>query len=300
MLEHPPGNADVERRAPAVDLLVVGIGSEAAVQLVRVLINEADLHRVVVDDLLEQRRDLAEERALVQRGEERGARLDHGVPQVELRLECRRGVLELLVLAGVLDGDRRVRREHLERFDQLERGQGAVGRIVEVEDAHQLALLVEERHEQIVARMPLPGATWPEVQLRKVVELLLGPLVLAVIDEVGRADLVLLEEELVPDLGRDGAVEELAIVLGVLADCGTDAELPGAGIGEIHGGLAEPEGIAQRHRDDMHDGVQFQARLQLVGEADESAQQLDLAALGSATVLHSERHPLPHSPWSHL
>ena len=84
------------------------------------------------------------------------------------------------------------------------------------------------------------------------------------VDEVRRADLVLLEEQLVPDPGRDGALEQLPVVVGVLTHRSAHAELPRAGVGKVDRSLAEAEGVAQGHRDDVHDGVQLQAGLKLV------------------------------------
>src|SRR5665647_3335110 len=87
-------------------------------------------------------------------------------------------------------------------------------------------------------------------------------------------------------------MEELAVVLGVLADRGVHAERVAVGLRQVHRGLAEPEGLAEGHRDDVHDRVELEAGMQLVGERDEAAQQLALAALG-LSVPGWERHPAP-------
>ena len=147
----------------------------------------------------------------LERREERAAELEDRVAQGQLRLQLRRGLLERLVLARVLDRDRRVGGEDLERLDQLERRQSVVGRVVEVQHAHQPPLLVVQRDEEVVVLVPLILAARSEVQLGQVVELLLGPLVATVVDEERRADLVLLEEELVPDALRDRPLEEDAV-----------------------------------------------------------------------------------------
>ena len=214
--------------------------------------------------------------------------------QRQLRLQLRRGLLERLVLARVLDRDRRVRREHLERLDELERRELAVGGVEEVEHAHQLVVLVVQRDEQVVVAVPLVGAARPEIELGKVVELLLRPLVPAVVDEVGGADLVPLEEQLLPDVDRHRALEEHPVELGELADCGVDGEVA-AGLAQVHAGLAEAERLAERRGDDVDDRVERQARLQLVRELDETAQQLYFATLG-LTIPVPERHRLPRWP----
>ena len=153
----PAADADVDGAAPGAHLLLgrVLVGGEAAVELAGLFVDQPDLQRVVVDDLLEQRRDAREDLARLERGEERAAELEDRVAQRQLRLQLRRGVLERLVLARVLDRHRGVRREHLERLDQLERRQLAVGRVVQVEHAHQLVVLVVEGHEQVVVARPL-------------------------------------------------------------------------------------------------------------------------------------------------
>ena len=226
--------------APRAHLLLglVLVRGEAAVELAGLLVDEPDLQRVVVDDLLEQRRDAREDLARLERREQRAAELEDGVAQRQLRLQLRRGLLERLVLARVLDGHGRVRGEHLERLDQLERRQLPVGGVEEVEHAHQLAVLVVQRHEQVVVAAPLVGAARAEVELRQVVELLLRPLVAAVIDEVGRADLVLLEEELVPDAPGDRPLEQDAVELGELADGGVHGEVAA----RRHAGTRSPRG----------------------------------------------------------
>ena len=87
-------------------------------------------------------------------------------------------------------------------------------------------------------------------------------------------------------------MEELAVVLGVLAHGGVDAERVAVGLRQVHGGLAKPEGLAEGRRDHVHDRIELEAGLQLVGERDEAAQQFDLATLG-LSVPGSERHPAP-------
>jgi hypothetical protein len=44
-------------------------------------------------------------------------------------------------------------------------------------------ILVPERYEEVVAAVPFVGASWPDVELGEIVELLVGPLVPAVIHE---------------------------------------------------------------------------------------------------------------------
>jgi hypothetical protein len=112
------------------------------------------------------------------------------------------------------------------------------------------------------------------------------------IDEERRAHLVLLEEQLVPDAPGDQTLEELPVELRVAADRSVHAKRLPAGLGEVDRCLLKPEGLAESRRDHVHDRVQLQAGLQLIGQSDKAAQQLDLAALGLA-VLHSERHPAP-------
>ena len=159
VLQDPPADADVDGAAPGAHLLAVEVVRVvAAVELVRLLVDQADLQRVVVDDLLEERGDAREDLAGLERREERAAELEDRVAQRQLCLQRRGGLLERLVLARVLDRDRRVRREHLERLDELERRQLAVGRVEEVEHAHQLVVLVVQRHEQVVVAVPLVGA----------------------------------------------------------------------------------------------------------------------------------------------
>ena len=199
----PAADPFVERRPPALHLLDILVAREPAVQLVGHLVDEPDLHGVVVDDLLEQRGDAREDLAFVERGEQGGAQLQQHVPQAELVLERRRRAPELFVLARVLDGDRGVRREHLERLDQVQRGQRVVGRVVQVEHAHEIAVLVEERHEEVVVLMPLAGAR--DDPGRAAADSTAAPpsrRESVVVDEVGRADLVALLEQLVPDVPR--------------------------------------------------------------------------------------------------
>jgi len=82
------------------------------------------------------------------------------------------------------------------------------------------------------------------------------------------------------------------IVLRVLADRRVHAEDVAVRLEQIHGGFAEAEGLGKGDRDDMDDGVQLEAGLQLVRQTHETAQQLELAAFGLA-ILHSKRHPVP-------
>ena len=112
-----------------------------------------------------------------------------------------------------------------------------------------------------------------------------------VVDEEGRADLVLLEEELAPDVPGDRPLEEDLVEVGELADGGVHGEVS-AGLPQVDARLPEPEGVAQGRGDHMDDRIERQARLQLVRELDEAAQQLDLATLGPA-VPGPERHRSP-------
>ena len=156
-------------------LLAVGlVRVVAAVQLPGLLIDEADLEGVVVHDLLEKGRDARKHLARLERRKQRAADVEDRVPQRQLSLERRGGLFQRLILARVLDGNGRMRGEHLERLDQLECGQLPVRRIEEVQHAHELVVFIEERHEQVVVAAPLVGPSWAEVQLRQVVELLLG------------------------------------------------------------------------------------------------------------------------------
>jgi hypothetical protein len=151
----PAAHASLEGAAPRANLVSLVTGGEGAEQLAGPLIDKADVHGIVLHHLLEQGRNLREEVVLVEGGEKRGAEVEHGVAQGELRLKRRGRALELLVLTGVLDSHGGVGREHLERFHQIERGQSAIGRIVQIENAHELVLLVEQRYQQIVVGVPL-------------------------------------------------------------------------------------------------------------------------------------------------
>ncbi len=76
---------------------------------------------------------------------------------LELLLEQVGRALELFVLAGALDGGRGERGEHLELLGQVERGQAAVGRVGEVEHADHAVGPIAQRHEKLVAALPLAG-----------------------------------------------------------------------------------------------------------------------------------------------
>ena len=107
----------------------------------------------------------------------------------------------------------------------------------------------------------------------------------AMIDEVGRADLVLSRKSSSQMSRRDRPLEELAGRTRETRRRWRARGTVAVGLAQVHGRLAEAEGLAQGRRDDVHDRVELEARLQLVGELDEAAQQLDLATLGLAILL---------------
>ena len=181
----PPAHAFVHRAAPVRHLIGGRAAHVAAVQLIRLLVNEPDFQDVVVHDLLHRSRDLGEQVRLVERGQQGGAQVEKLVPQQKLRFELGPGLLELLVLTRVLDAHGGVGGEHLEGPDQFEVRESAVGRVVEVQNAHELALLVVERHEEIVVGLPLVRTSRTDVERGQVVQLLLRPVVLSLVHEEG-------------------------------------------------------------------------------------------------------------------
>ncbi len=191
----PAGEALVEGYAEVEHLVGVGVAGVDGHQLLALLVDQPDVEGLVVDHLLEQGARLLEHGALVERREEHLAEGQQLVAHAQLLLEGRRGALQLLVVARVLDGHGGVGGEHLERFDQVQARQSAIGRVVEVEHRRQLALAVVEGHEQRVVLVPLAVRALADVGGREVGRVGLVHLVLAMVDEVRAADLEALLEE---------------------------------------------------------------------------------------------------------
>ena len=83
----PAGEALVDGDAELLVELGVDVARVDAHQLARPLVEQPDVHGVVVDDVLEHRRDAREHLALVERAEEQGAEVHQLVLHVELALE---------------------------------------------------------------------------------------------------------------------------------------------------------------------------------------------------------------------
>ena len=103
---HPAGQPLVDGEPELLVELGVDVARVDAHQLARLLVEHADVHGVVDDDVLEHGGDAREHLALVERAEQQGAQVHELVLQGQLALELRRRRLELVVLPGVADGDR--------------------------------------------------------------------------------------------------------------------------------------------------------------------------------------------------
>ena len=153
---HPAPHALVERLTEAQHLVGPLVLREDRDELVGALVDQGDVDRVVVDEHLEDVGDLHEDGRVVEGRQQRPRDVEQLVAHLELLLEQVGGALELFVLARALDGGGREGGEDLELFGQVERGQAAVGGLGQVEHADHAIGPVAQRHEELVAGLPLP------------------------------------------------------------------------------------------------------------------------------------------------
>ena len=143
----PAADALVEGHAERQHLLRVLVARVDAHQLARLLVHQADVDGVVVHHLLEHPGDLVEHRRLVQRAEERGAQVQQAMADRQLAFEQLGRVLELRVVARVLDGDRGQVREELGRLE-LVLVEGLPAHAVERQHPDDLAAHIEGRDDR--------------------------------------------------------------------------------------------------------------------------------------------------------
>ena len=275
----PAGKALVERYAIVQHLVGVRVAGIDGHQLAPLLVDQPDVEGLVVHHLLEQSARLLEHGALVERREKHLTQGQQLVAHAQLLLEGRRCSLQLLVVAGVLESHGSVGGEHLERLDQVEARQPAVGRVVQVEHCRQLAMAVVQGHEERVVLVPLAFRPLADVGCREVGLVGGVHLVLAMVDEVRAAYLEALLEEAQEHLRGHQGLQHAPVDLGVLAYRGVSSEDGGVGLADEHGRLAELKRLGHRRGDGLDHRFEVDAGLELVAEAHEPTQKLDLAAL---------------------
>ena len=143
--DDPAGEALVDGDAELLVELRVLVARVDAHQLARLVVQQPDVHGVVVDDDLEHLGDAHEHLALVERAEQQRAEAHELVLDAQLALEPRRRGLELVVLARVADGERRQVGEQA-RGLELALLEGAAAEPVHGHDADDL-VPDRERHQ---------------------------------------------------------------------------------------------------------------------------------------------------------
>ena len=151
---HPAADALVDGDGEVEDLLLVLLVARVdGDELPALGVDQAHVHGVVVDDLLERVGDVLQHLGLLERREHGAAGAEQLVAERQLLLELLRRLLGLLVLARVVDGDGGEVGEQRDRL-QLALVEGALSQPVEREHAeHRVAQ--RERRDDARLRLPL-------------------------------------------------------------------------------------------------------------------------------------------------
>ena len=136
---------------------------------------------------------------------EAGQAVGHGAPP------------QLLGRPRVLERARRDVGEHLQQLQARLVGDPPVRRVVQVEERDHLLVVVVERHEQGVVGVEHAGTEVRERAWREVEQLLLGPRVALVVDEVAVVVTELVAQHAADDGSGDAAIAHHLVVLRVLA-----------------------------------------------------------------------------------